>query len=239
MGANPGDVRRQRLLTTAAIIALLAVAVGVFGGMYALARAGTFDALLGRTPTRVVAALTRTPTATSLPPTAATASEAATPSHTLALVATMTPRSTAPVRTLTLASTGTLVAPPSATPEPSPSDSPTPTATADPRVGQFRVEYLGCDPRGSDIGIVKGQIFDAGGKVVAGAEVRVQLDGWNYDQPAISNGDGWYEFYLQKGLKVRIVSLRIEGQEMALAANRDQEFLAQGCCFEYVNLRQY
>ncbi len=234
MDSNASDSRRKRLLTAAAIVALLAVSAGVFGGMYVLARKGAFDSLLGLTPTPFVVAPTRTATATLAPTLPSPLLETAT--STAVVASTLTPRSTTPTQPITMAPTGTADLLATDTPEPTPS--PTVTATADPGVGTFLVEYRGCDPRGSDIGIVKGQIFDRDGKVIAGAEVRVQLDGWDYDQPAISNGEGWYEFYLQKGLQVKIVSLRIEGKEMALAGNEDQVFLAQIGCFEHVNLRQ-
>ena len=213
----------QWVVTALVLLALLAVAAGVFLGTYALARRGTFDALLRkRTPTVVVIVFTPSPVPTATPTRAL--------SPTPVLIATLTPKTTAPVPTLTIVLT------PSSSPTPTVSPSPQPTVN--PLAGSFVLEYLGCDPRGSDIGIVKGQIFDSAGSIIVGAEVRIQLDDWAYDQPAVSNGEGWYEFYLQKGLKVKIVSLQINGEEMTLVGNEDQVFLSQGGCFEHVNLRQ-
>jgi hypothetical protein len=221
--------RIQWTLTILVALALVAVAAGVFASAYALARRGTFDALLRhRTPT-VVAVLTQRPPTPTVRP-------AHTVSPTSALAPTMTPKQTTPSSVTPPAPTSTAVL--AATSSPTPTVSPTPQPTADPRTGKFLVTYLGCDPRGSDIGIVKGQILDSRGKILVGAEVRITLDDWTYDQPAVSNGEGWYEFYLQKGLKVKIASLRINGAEMPLLGEQDQVFLSQGGCFEHVNLVQ-
>jgi hypothetical protein len=219
------------VIAVLALLALVAVAAGAFGGMYALARQGVFDDLLRR----------RTATVVVIAPPTATVAPTVTPTFTLRptlqIVATLTLRQPSPPAGSATAPAQTAT-PRAPTASPTATLSPTPVVTANPLAGKYRVEYLGCDPRGSDIGIVKGQIFDRAGGIVAGAEVRVQLDDWAYDQPAISNGDGWYEFYLQKGLKVKIVSLRIGGEDMPLAGREDQVFLAQAGCFEYVNLRQ-
>ena len=215
----------KRLALITALAALITVAVVFLGGAWFLTRSGLLDALLGAatpppdtggTPTLLSLVQTRQPTA---PP-----------------IVTATPRQTMTTSQPTL--TPTPLAP-AATPSPTPSSTPSPTATpTDPLAGKFVVEYKGCTPHGSNQGTVKGQIFDRNGDIIVGAEVRITLNGWAYDQPARSNGAGWYEFYLQNDLKVKIVSLRINGQEMPLAGN-DLEFKAQGGCFEYVNLRQH
>lgn len=230
MNLSSDDTGRQRVTTALAILALVVVAAGIFTLMYLLARGGTFDALLRGTPTAQVAAPTRTAT----PP----AAPASTSTPTLRLVATATLRPLTATAVATASPGLTALITPTLWPTATVSPTASPTATPEAAVERYRIEYLGCDPRGSDIGIVKGQVFDRDGKVIAGAEVRVSLDGWAYDQPAISNGQGWYEFYLQKGLKVKITSLRVGGQDVALVGNAEAEFLAQGGCFEYVNLRQ-
>jgi len=210
-------------------LALVAAAAGAFYGMYTLARRGTFDALLQRrTPTQVVVVSVPLPSATLAP--------TRTPSPTAVLVATITPRPVSSTTAVVVAPTLTLLL--TATSSPTATASPTQQPTTDSKAGKYVVTYLGCDPRGSDIGIVKGQIIDNKGRLVVGAEVRISLDGWPYDQPAVSNGEGWYEFYLQKGLKVKIVSLRINGEEMPLLGHEDQVFLSQGGCFEHVDLLQ-
>ena len=89
----------------------------------------------------------------------------------------------------------------------------------DPLAGRYLVEYLGCERHGSGVGTVKGRILDRQGNVVAGAEVRITLNGWPYDTPVRSNEAGWYEFYLDKDLKVKIESLRIEGREIVTQHN--------------------
>jgi hypothetical protein len=221
---------RHRVTTALAILALILVAAGIFTLMYLLARGGTFDALLRGTPTTQVVVLTRTATPPAVP--------ASTSTPTLQLVATATLRPLTATAVATASPGLTAVIMPTFRPTATVSPTASPTAVAEAAVERYRIEYLGCDPRGSDIGIVKGQVFDRNGKVIAGAEVRVSLDGWAYDQPAISNDQGWYEFYLQKGLKVKITSLRMDGQDVVLVGNAEAEFLAQGGCFEYVNLRQ-
>lgn len=219
---SPHSEKRLALIT--ALAALVTVAAVFLGGAWLLTRSGLLDALLGAatpppsnngTPTLLSLVQTRQPTAP--------------------LIMTATPRQ----ETATLQPTVTPTPPSAITPSPTLSATPSPTTTpTDPLAGKFVVEYKGCTPHGSNQGTVKGQIFDRNGDIIVGAEVRVTLNGWAYDTPARSNGAGWYEFYLQNDLKVKIVSLRINGQEMPLAGN-DLEFKAQGGCFEYVNLRQH
>ena len=104
--------------------------------------------------------------------------------------------------------------------------------------GAYAVEYLGCIKHGSGTGTVKGQVFDRQGDIVVGAEIRVTLNDWTYDRPGITNTDGWYEFYLDKDLKVKIVSLRIRGQEMPLVGHEDLVARSQGGCYEKINFRE-
>ncbi|MGC9360462.1 MAG: hypothetical protein ACP5G7_08840 [Anaerolineae bacterium] len=213
-----------RPLLIIAIVALVVVVVAACIGIFLLYRVGAFDELL--------AATTPEPTATSIPPTVAV-TPTDTPQPTI-LVVTATPNPTAVPTTpaVTLAPTITALA--SATPE----LSATPTEESGPLAGTFTIEYLGCEPHGSDIGSVKGQVFDSEGNVIPDAYVWITLNGWPYDTPARSNGAGWYEFFLEKGLKVKIVSVVIAGEEVELVGNEDLEFKAQGGCFEHVNIRE-
>jgi len=214
----------QRPLLIIAIVALTVVVVAACVGIFVLYRVGAFDELL--------AVATPEPTATIVPPTAA-ATPTNTPQPTI-LVVTATPKPTAIPATAAVTLAPTITASASATPEPSA----TPTEEPGPLAGTFTIEYLGCEPHGSDIGSVKGQVFDSEGDVIPDAYVWITLNGWPYDTPARSNGAGWYEFFLEKGLKVKIVSVVIDGKEVELVGNEDLEFKAQGGCFEHVNIRQ-
>jgi len=204
---------------------LIVIGAAAFWGSFQLARSGLLDSILG-TPLPP-AAISTPPPQPSRPPTQPVAS-----SPTM-LVMTATPQATDSPTATELPATATSTSPATLTPEPTV----TLTETNRPSAGSFRVEYEGCVSHGSGIGTVKGVIYDRKGGVIPGAEVRITLDGYPYDQPAISNGAGWYEFYLEKDLYVRIASLRIQGQEVPLLG-QEQEFESQGGCFEHVNLRQ-
>lgn len=204
---------------------LIVIGVSAFWGAFQLARSGLLDSILG-TPPAPAATSTLPPQLSRLP----TQPVASSPT---VLVPTSTSQATDSPTATELPATATSTPPATLTPEPTV----TPTATDRPSTGSFRVEYLGCISHGSGIGTVKGVVYDSKGGVIPGAEVRVTLDGYPYDQPAISNGAGWYEFYLEKDLKVRIASLRIQGREVPLLG-QELEFESQGGCFEHVNLRQ-
>lgn len=214
----------QRPLLIIAVVALTVVVIAACIGLFLLYRMGAFDDW--------VAMATPEPTETSAPPTVV-ATPTDTPPPTI-LVVTATPKPTIVATTpaVTLAPTNTPATPP--TPEPTA----TSTEEPSPLAGRFTIEYLGCEPHGSDIGSVKGQVFDREGNVIPNAYVWITLNGWPYDTPARSNEAGWYEFFLEKGLKVKIVSMVIDGQEVELVGHEDLEFKAQGGCFEHVNLRQ-
>jgi len=212
-----------------ALVALVAVALALCGGTYFLYQSGAFDTLLSREPA-AEAEITQV-AAGSTPPEPTTPAE-----PTARLIVTATPGTYATRPLPTREPTQALA--PTATPFPSLTPSPTLTEPADPLAGKYLVEYLGCKAHGSSVGTVKGRVLDRQGNIVVGAEIRVTLNGWPYDTPARSNEAGWYEFYLDKGLKVKIASLRIHGQEVPLAGHEDQEFKSQAGCFEHVNLRQ-
>jgi len=111
-----------------------------------------------------------------------------------------------------------------------PSRSPTPESRV------WDVRYLGCESPGANA--VKGRVFDREGGIVYGARVFVTLDGWPYDLPAISNEAGWYEFYLDEGLRAQIDRVVIAGEEQPLAGDVDMEFPVRPDCFQRVDLRE-
>jgi len=218
-----------RTVLAIALVTLIIVGAVVFGGMFLLARRGALATLLGEPTAAGESQATPAPTWTSIPGAAA--------QPTAPLLITATPRfpTVTPAGAVQQATLAALT--PTAGASPTPAETVTPTATGNAAsVGGYRVEYMGCTKHASNTGTVKGQVFDRQGRVVVGAEVFISIDDWAYDKSAVSNGEGWYEFYLQKGQRVKIRALRIKGADMALAG-ADQEFKARGGCFEYVNLR--
>ena len=129
----------------------------------------------------------------------------------------------------------TVASPPSETPQPISTATLTPLSS---HPGQYLIEYIGCIQHGSSVGVVKGVIYDRDGNVIPDAEVHITLDGWPYDRPARSNGAGWYEFYLNNDLDVRIVRLVIRGEEVPLAGHEDLVLHTRPGCFEQANIRQ-
>lgn len=136
-----------------------------------------------------------------------------------------------------------------ATPSPSPSPSPTatelptptalPTVTATPLPPQrtFKATYWGCIPHALSLGSVKGQVFDKTGKVIPGAKVRITINGYEWQSeanPATTNVDGWYEWVLEPGQKVRFVELIVNGKSVPFAP-RDLEVTATAGCFQRVD----
>jgi hypothetical protein len=84
---------------------------------------------------------------------------------------------------------------------------------------------------------VKGQVFDKKGAVIAGAKVRITIDGYDWKSdanPATTNGDGWYEWILQIGQKVKFAELIVDGQAVSFSPT-DLEVKATGGCFERVD----
>ncbi len=222
----------QRPLLIVAVVALTVMLVAACVGVFVLYRMGAFDELLAGTPPD--------PTATATAPAATLESVATeTPLPTI-LAVTATPRIEAATRTPAITAAVTLAPTitPAVSPTPAETTTVTPTEEPSPLAGRFAVEYLGCEPHGSDIGSVKGQVFDQDGNVLPNAYVWITLNGWPYETPARSNEAGWYEFFLEKGLKVKIVSMVVDGEEVELIGHEDLEFKAQGGCFEHVNLRQ-
>ncbi len=84
---------------------------------------------------------------------------------------------------------------------------------------------------------MKGQVFDKKGAVIAGAKVRITIDGYDWKSdanPATTNGDGWYEWILQVGQKVKFAELIVDGQAVSFSPP-DLEVKAIGGCFERVD----
>jgi len=125
----------------------------------------------------------------------------------------------------------TVAKPPTVTPIPAPSQTPSP------RQRTFKLVYQKCIPHALSLGAVKGQIFDKGGKVVPGAKVRITIDDYEWQSdanPATSNSEGWYEWVLEPGQKVKFVELIVEGRSVSFSP-QDFEVEATGGCFQRVD----
>ena len=155
------------------------------------------------------------------------------------IVATPTPSST-PVP---ISATGTPLPSPtpsptaSATPTPIPALSPTPTPTPTPPLRTFRLVYRNCIPHALSLGSVKGQVFAKSGKVIPGAKVRITINGYEWQSdanPANTNPDGWYEWTLEAGQRIKFVELIVDGQSVPFAPH-DLEVIATGGCFQRVD----
>jgi hypothetical protein len=110
----------------------------------------------------------------------------------------------------------------------------------DPSESEFILEYVGCEPHSSDLGSVKGQVFDRGGNVIAGAQVEIWINGsrWeNPENPATTNEDGWYEWFLALDQSVRFSALYVDGRRVSFAP-RDLEVQTKSVCFHHFNFRQ-
>lgn len=124
-----------------------------------------------------------------------------------------------------------------ATLRPTPELSPTPVPTPTSAQRSFALVYRGCTPHGQSLGSVKGRVLDKSGQVIAGAKVRITVDGYDWQSdanPASTNADGWYEWILQVGQKVRFVELTVDGRA-ALFSPHDLEVEATGGCFQRVD----
>ena len=124
-----------------------------------------------------------------------------------------------------------------ATLPPTPAQSPTALPTPTPRQRVFRLVYRGCTPHAQSLGSVKGQVLDKKGAVIAGAKVRITIDGYDWKSdanPATTNADGWYEWILQVGQKVKFVELIVDGHPVSFSPP-DLEVQATGGCFEKVD----
>ncbi len=144
----------------------------------------------------------------------------------------------------------TSTAPPTSTPAPptrtsTPTPVPTPMATATtapsptPR-DLYVIEYLECQPHNIALGSVKGQVFDAQGNIIVGAQVEIWLNGAPWDSssnPATTNEDGWYEWILGLDQTVRFNALYVGGQQATIDPP-DFEVVTVSGCFQHVNIRR-
>lgn len=114
---------------------------------------------------------------------------------------------------------------------------PTPAPTK-----KFFIDYKGCQPHASNLGSVKGQVFDAQGNVIPGAQVEIWIDGQYWDDPANparANVEGWYEWVLGTDQMVRFVGLYIDGQPVPFESEPDPfEVVAKGGCFQRIDFRE-
>lgn len=69
-------------------------------------------------------------------------------------------------------------------------------------------------------GVVKGRVLDRYGNPVGGARIKITLNGFQWDNPAnpaITNPEGWYEFFLGVGQRVSFVEISVPGRQAKLS----------------------
>ena len=106
--------------------------------------------------------------------------------------------------------------------------------------GAFALEYLGCQPHAFDLGSVKGQVFDAAGNVIPGAQVEIRINDTRWDDPANparANEDGWYEWILTLDQSIHFSALIVDGRRVSFSP-RDVVVITRSGCFQHVNFRQ-
>lgn len=103
-------------------------------------------------------------------------------------------------------------------------------------VSQFVIRHKGCiggTSRG--IGLVKGQVFRRNGQIIVGAVVEVLIEGQRgIVPPGRTNQDGWYEWNLTPGQRVRFVSLVVDGRSVAFTP-ANFEVISTGGCYQRVD----
>ena len=88
------------------------------------------------------------------------------------------------------------------------------------------------------MGSVKGQVFDSNGRVIVNAYVEIMVeDQSGLVAPARTNEQGWYEWVLGSGQKVRFVSLTVNGRRVSFSPS-DFEVRAESGCFQHVDFVQ-
>lgn len=135
--------------------------------------------------------------------------------------------------------TPTLPASPTPTTSAPPTATAVPTATPIPTAAQrtFKLVYKQCVPHGSSLGSVKGQVFDKNGKVIPGAKVRIRINDYDWKSdanPATANGEGWYEWTLEVGQRVKFMELTVAGRSVPFSP-QGFEVTAQASCFQRVD----
>jgi hypothetical protein len=138
-----------------------------------------------------------------------------------------------------VASTPTIVIPTVTPTQLPPTATTAPSATPKPTVAQpsFKLLYKQCVPHGSGLGSVKGQVFDKSGKVIPGAKVRIRINDYDWESaanPATTNAEGWFEWTLEAGQKVKFMELIVAGRSVPFAP-QGFEVKAQGGCFQRVD----
>ena len=146
-------------------------------------------------------------------------------------VATQAPTLVAPTSTPVPSST------PTAYQSPMPARTETPTMTPTTVQRMFTLVYRGCVPHALSLGSVKGQVFDKKGSVIPGAKVRITIDDyeWKSDaNPATTNQDGWYEWTLEPGQRIKVVELIVGGHSVPYSPG-NVEVTATGGCFQRID----
>jgi len=103
---------------------------------------------------------------------------------------------------------------------------------------RFSLIYRGCIGHNSGLGWVKGQVLDRNGHIIVDAYVEILVEGQSgVVPPARSNEQGWYEWPLASGQKVRFVSLTVNGQRVSFSPP-DFEVRTMSGCFQRVDFVQ-
>ena len=114
------------------------------------------------------------------------------------------------------------------TPTPSPTSTHTTTPSATPTVeaatwSVFYHSYKGLfhvNGTWQSIGVVKGRVLDRYGNPIPGARVRIAIEGSVWDNPAnpaTTNPEGWYEFFLGVGQRVSFVEITVPGRHAKIS----------------------
>ena len=102
----------------------------------------------------------------------------------------------------------------------------------------FSLIYKGCIGHNLRLGSVKGQVFDRNGRVIVNAYVEILVEGQaGVVPPARTNEQGWYEWILRPGQKVRFVSLTVNGRRVSFSPP-NFEVEAKSGCFQRVDFVQ-
>ena len=120
---------------------------------------------------------------------------------------------------------------------------PTPTTTPDSAI-VFSLDNKGHQGISVDTPVVKGQVFDRDGNIIANGRASVGVTiNWDYAStdrfrnPQPTNVDGWYEIYVSPGQRIQIVKLFIDGREVTLRNTGDYWYADRGVWW-YVDVRQ-